>query len=360
VRILHFGDSHVAADFWSGEIRRRLQERFGDGGVGQVMPGRPWKNFRHSGAKSLDGDGWRTTGLKEAPTDGVLGLSGTALFPEKDTPASALAPGRDFEVTLATESDSVPVRILVDGRPFDAVSRKVRWINSGGSDVALLTISSREPFSGDGAPRKLSVLASPGSGTRLLGADFTSGKSGVILDSLGVNGARMTALEKWSPRMRKLLLDRARPSLAIVSYGTNEIGAKDFTYEGFRADCVRVLKGLKADLGETPVLVTGPIDRAAVRKDGSRIPMTEAERPVVRAIREAAAETGCAFWDARAAMGGDGSMLAWMQAGLAQADGSHLTQEGYERQGRMLADRLISSWEEHRGRKKPPADEAAR
>ena len=32
VRILHFGDSHVAADYWTDVVRRRLQDRFGDAG----------------------------------------------------------------------------------------------------------------------------------------------------------------------------------------------------------------------------------------------------------------------------------------------------------------------------------------
>ena len=39
-RILHYGDSHVAADILSGALRRRLQLDFGDAGVGFVLPGR--------------------------------------------------------------------------------------------------------------------------------------------------------------------------------------------------------------------------------------------------------------------------------------------------------------------------------
>src|SRR5262249_8876515 len=31
VRILQYGDSHTAADEWTGELRNRFQERFGDG-----------------------------------------------------------------------------------------------------------------------------------------------------------------------------------------------------------------------------------------------------------------------------------------------------------------------------------------
>ena len=36
-RITHIGDSHIIADFWTGEMRTRLQNRFGDGGRGFVL-----------------------------------------------------------------------------------------------------------------------------------------------------------------------------------------------------------------------------------------------------------------------------------------------------------------------------------
>src|SRR5580698_8849556 len=34
VHILHFGDSHTAADEWTGGLRDLFQQRFGDGGSG--------------------------------------------------------------------------------------------------------------------------------------------------------------------------------------------------------------------------------------------------------------------------------------------------------------------------------------
>lgn len=357
VRVLHFGDSHVAADYWSGELRRLFQKRFGDGGVGQVMPGRPWKNFRHSAAKSLDGEGWQAVGLQQAPPDGVLGLSGLAMVPGGSGPASVQSPGRYFELTIATESDDAGVRLLVDDAPFNAGTTKSRWINSGGRDIALLTIANDAPLAD--TPHKLSIVLPSGNGTRLLGAGFSSGRNGIVLDTLGVNGARITALEKWSPRMRRQLLQQAKPSLVIVSYGTNEIAAKKFTFEGFRADCVRVLRALREDAGGVPVIVTGPLDRASIR-DGAWAAMTEAERPVVKALREAAAETGCAFWDAQASMGGEGAIFSWMRAGLAQPDGVHLTQAGYERQGLFLFDRLMAAYEAHGVTARTGTDNGAR
>ncbi|KAA3640472.1 MAG: hypothetical protein DWQ02_02020 [Bacteroidetes bacterium] len=36
--IVHIGDSHVQADFWTGELRRLFQDEFGDRGRGLVFP----------------------------------------------------------------------------------------------------------------------------------------------------------------------------------------------------------------------------------------------------------------------------------------------------------------------------------
>jgi hypothetical protein len=52
VRILHYGDSHTAADEWTGEMRARLQEKFGDGGSGYSFAGRPWNGYRREDVRS--------------------------------------------------------------------------------------------------------------------------------------------------------------------------------------------------------------------------------------------------------------------------------------------------------------------
>jgi hypothetical protein len=58
---------------------------------------------------------------------------------------------------------------------------------------------------------------------------------------------------------------------------------------------------------------------------------------IAEAQREAALANGCAFWDLRAKMGGKGSMLKWVAAGMAQADHVHFTGPGY----RMIGDAVF-------------------
>ncbi len=45
LRALHYGDSHVAADEWTGDIRERLQQTFGDGGSGYSLGGTPLEHL---------------------------------------------------------------------------------------------------------------------------------------------------------------------------------------------------------------------------------------------------------------------------------------------------------------------------
>src|SRR5579863_4650094 len=45
LHILHYGDSHTAADEWTGDLREHFQEKFGDGGSGYSFAGRPWNEI---------------------------------------------------------------------------------------------------------------------------------------------------------------------------------------------------------------------------------------------------------------------------------------------------------------------------
>src|SRR3984957_13246770 len=77
-RILHYGDSPTTADSITSDVRRLLQERFGDAGHGFVLIAKPWAWYGHSGI-GLDAKGWKIepASQKKAP-DGYHGLGGVS------------------------------------------------------------------------------------------------------------------------------------------------------------------------------------------------------------------------------------------------------------------------------------------
>src|SRR5438094_5025646 len=56
-RILHYGDSPVTADLITGDTRKLLQSRFGDGGYGFCLLAKPWAWYDHNGL-SIESKGW--------------------------------------------------------------------------------------------------------------------------------------------------------------------------------------------------------------------------------------------------------------------------------------------------------------
>ena len=351
-RVLHFGDSHVAADYWSGELRRLLQARYGDAGPGFVMPGNPWIGFRHAQARSFSTGGWETIGLGREGGDGLQGRSGTALSPTGgDGSAGVEGTFSGYRVELLTLSSGACLSVSIDGvthfaglldppetgEAIDESCCRLTHAAVAGTPYHWVGLDSAVPLRG--GSHRLEIRDACGGLTRILGVDLLSERPGVVVDTLGLNGAELPALAKWQPDLRRTLLRGADPALVIVSYGTNDMGRGDFDFADYRSRAVEILRTLREDLPGASILVTGPIDRGTGKKKGGATIARNAPL-VTRALREAAAATGCAFWDAKAAMGGDGSIRKWAKGGLAQRDLVHLTGTGYGKLARMLLDNL--------------------
>jgi hypothetical protein len=61
---------------------------------------------------------------------------------------------------------------------------------------------------------------------------------------------------------------------------------------------------------------------------------------VVKTLREAANESGAAFWNMYDVMGGKGSMTKWVNSGLAGSDYVHFTPAGAKKMAHMLYETL--------------------
>ena len=56
--ILQIGDSHTAADYFTAELRQKLQARYGNGGVGYLDAGKPHIGVRSGAMKIAASAGW--------------------------------------------------------------------------------------------------------------------------------------------------------------------------------------------------------------------------------------------------------------------------------------------------------------
>ena len=74
--ILQIGDSHTAADYFSGEVRAKLQARYGSGGVGYIDAGKPTVGVRSGTMRISASPGWTYRAIQRSDNVGEFWLSG--------------------------------------------------------------------------------------------------------------------------------------------------------------------------------------------------------------------------------------------------------------------------------------------
>jgi len=332
LRALHYGDSHVAADEWTGDIREHLQMTFGDGGSGYSIAGRPWNSYRRFDVKSGSTRGWHSDGLVGRSGDGIYGLGGVSM--STTTPRQSiflLAEAQRFELYYLQQPGGGAIQVYDNGMPVERIS-------TDGETAPSYFRYDTEP-----GQHRLEVETLEHAPVRLFGW-VAEKPTGVTYEALGINSAQASMILTWNDAVLKSNIERRNPALIVLSYGTNEAGHKDWTLETYRDMFARVIERLRADAPTATILVIGPPDRA-IRVRGKGWVTLDGMDMIVEAERQAALAQGCAFWDQRAKMGGKGSMRQWVQAGMAQADYTHLTAPGYHMIGDAMFRDLMSEYD---------------
>jgi lysophospholipase L1-like esterase len=345
-RILHFGDSVVVSDFVSGTLRRVLQRRFGDAGHGFVLIANAWPSYFHFDVTRYATSGWKVSRIVGPyAEDGWYGLGGVAFRAEKNTLARfGTAKSGDFgravsrfTLLYAEEPRGGRIQLRIDGKDREvldtaAPSARARFheirVPDGPHEFELQTLS------GD---------------SRLFGVVLERDVPGVVLDALGVQGARLRFLDKqddvhWAEQLRF-----RKPDLIVYQFGANESGdAFAYPMADFHRTMKEVIAQVQRAVPESSCLVIGAMDRAA--KEGEEIVSVRVIPSLVEEQRKAAAELGCAYFDTYRAMGGKGSMPIWVRRGLAQADLTHPSGAGAERLGNWIFGAMMRDFAEYRAK----------
>jgi lysophospholipase L1-like esterase len=333
LRILHYGDSHTAADEWTGDLRNRFQEKFGDGGSGYSLIGRPYAGYRRFDVRSGSTKGWHTEGLVgKTPGDGIYGLGGISMSTKSPRESVyLLADGQQFELFYLQQPGGGAIQIYDNGTPVERISTE--------------GVPAPGYYHYEGVPgqHKFEVETLDRAPVRLFGW-VAENSRGVTYEELGINGATATTALNWDPETMRSNIERRNPALIVLAYGTNEAGRKDWTLESYRDTFVDLIGRFRKAAPTATILIIGPPDRFIRTRTKGWVPMDNIDM-IVEAQEQAAASTGCAFWDLRAKMGGKGAMREWVLAGMAQADYVHFTGPGYRMIGDAVFRDLMSQYD---------------
>lgn len=358
VRVTQFGDSHTAADIQTGAVRRALQTRFGDGGRGFVAIGRPWKRYLQDGVRVGMSTEWAPDKAKvergKLTGDGMYGLSGIGLFTRQHG-ARAWT-----DVTTKTSRAELDYLEQPNGGAFDVFVDGVRVVRV--STRAEKAASAFRAFDiSEASAHQLEIRAVGDGDVRVYGMSLDRAQHGIVLDALGINGARVTTALSWNEHHWAEQLKHRSPSLVVLAYGTNESTDLDMPQHMYERQLVDALGRVARAVPTASCLLLGPPDRAirATSKEASLGASASADAKdketwvtapkiaeIIAAQKRVAEAAGCAFYDQQAAMGGAGSIAAWAseETPRAQKDRVHLTRDGYAQLGGSFAADLMRAY----------------
>jgi lysophospholipase L1-like esterase len=341
-RIAHFGDSIVVSDLVSGTLRRKLQAEFGDAGHGFMLIANAWPAYFHNDVTRFATAGWSVSRIVGPyAEDGLYGLGGVSFKADRNTlarfgTAKTGTFGRavsHFVLDYLEDPNGGTVQVSIDGVPKAVIDTRG---SSKKSAYFATDVSDGE--------HEFEIYTKSGV-TRAFGVVLERDTPGVVLDALGVQGARIRFLDKQDDAHWAEQLGWRKPDLIIYEFGANESG-DGFLYS--MADYHRTMKDVVAQgqraLPESSCLVIGAMDRAA--KVGEEIVSLRVIPAIVEEQRTASAELGCAFFDTYTAMGGAHSMPTWVRRGLGQADLTHPTAVGSEVIGNWVFRGLMKAYNE--------------
>jgi len=333
VRIGVFGDSNTTRDFITGEMRRVLQKKLGDGGHGFVALAKPWVWYRHMDVQHGFSSGtWEAFAISTNPAlDGYHGFAGIAAQSRFKGATSWVATALDeapigrtvsaLDVHYLRRSGNGSFEVKIDGD----VKATIETGDVGPGE----TVAGFRRFDVEDAPHKVSFSQNGSKPVRLFGVTMERTAPGVLVDSLGVVGVNIQMMAtKNDAKVVKATLARRKYDLVIFLTGTNEASLPE-KHDEWMKTMIDLHRQANPDVS---ILVMSPPDHMEITD-------THSSARIVRVSNEKrtiAEKNRAAFWDFREAMGGDASIKSFSRKKWALPDLIHLTEPG----GLYMGDRV--------------------
>lgn len=343
LRIVHIGDSHVQAGWSTAVLRDRMRALHGDGGYGLVFPYSTATPYAPERLVTKHGGDWNRVTAIHNGLSFPLGLIGMSSRATASTDWATIDFGRSFTAAGSASSSWTKVTSFCREGPgnFDL---SLDW----GSGPVIVPLA-------NGRPGRLGVQRAVVAPTRPLlriapvGADpgtlecegfsiESEQPGGVIVDAVGVGGAQFRSFLRAEYLVEQLA--EVSPDLVILDLGTNDYLYENRLEPDLESQIRALINRVRRAKPSASILLTTVQDLEYKRK-----PVTQGDA-FVELIQRIAASEGCAVWDWFHLTGGQGTLQAWRDAGLARPDMIHLTKEGYDRKGAALADALteVVAW----------------
>lgn len=338
VNIIHFGGSHIQADIYTNQMRKRLTEIGPDmnGGRGLVFPVSMARSNNPSNYKVTYSGNWRFSKCTKPSDNNPLGLTGFSVTTSDSVCFVSIDPNRDSLISYTYNRAKVfhePTNYTLYVHSNDSTYSGTYNDKNGCTEFEL---------DGDQSVFTLEIKkdAKLNESFTLLGISVENDAPGIIYNSVGVNGAMLSSYLRCTLLPKHL--GAISPDLLIFSIGTNEGNTTKFDSIGYLNNFRALLSMVKTALPDVAILLTVPNDCYYYKKYANK--NTTIIRNIIYKLAE---EQNCGVWDFYDVMGGFNSAQTWYSNKLMNYDRIHFNRNGYLLKGDLFFSAFLRSWEEH-------------
>jgi hypothetical protein len=328
VRIAFMGDSFIEGDILVADFRSTMQQQFGGHGVGFVPITSASPQYRPT--VDQQAEGWKTYSIVNSKKAGYT-LSGMLFEATSDRAKLSFATTSRYAALKRVNS----LKFLYDRNE----GTFMQFVYNNMMDTVMQEL----PPAGAVTQYELNDTVSEGSftftgawGFRALGIALED-KTGVVVDNYSLRGNSGLIFEQLNPAVCESFCAIRPYDLIILQYGLNAMDESMLDYGWYGARMTKVIKQIQLCFPESDLLLLSVPDRA------NQYNGVFATMPAVLALlhtqRQTARSAGIPFWNMFGAMGGENSMIKFVEKGWAGKDYTHLTFKG----GREIARSFMKS-----------------
>ncbi|MNQ25662.1 autolysin [compost metagenome] len=395
INIVHIGDSHIQGDLMTNEIRKKLQQKFGNAGRGLVFPyqlaktngsynerfksNRTWESYRNihpvkNCPIGLSGIGlWRDSGgfvMEMNVKDLAYKFNTIKIITPQNQNMFDLAISSKINSIQTTEPKVITHKIkkgevlgtIADkynvsiaeikrdnhlksnniraGRTLRISTKETRQKTISMSEFVPLAIKSdsySHYYNSENALSRIFLIPNKeAKDFELNGIVLEKDTPGIIYSGIGVNGAKYSDYNKYP-----LFFDQLKslhPDLLVFSLGTNE-SYDHLDPEKYIRELKEFISNIRAQKIDAPIIVMTPPPSLLRRKPNTYID------DYAKQILNIAQKENLAVWDLYDEFGGMSGIKQLKVQGLIGPDWVHYSKKGYEKQGNLFTQAFLRSYD---------------
>lgn len=341
VRVAYFGDSMNDGDFIVQDVRSEFQDKYGGQGVGFVAISSLSASARGSISHQYS-KGWKSQSfLKVKKPHSPFGIDGQVFF------ANTEGQWVKYKAQSQKHSTELNKPTLFYGRSSNhngyitVRADKDSLSNKSLTPSALLNTMS---LYGNSA-KTIQVNFVKADSIPIYGLNFDDGK-GIHIDNFSTRGNSGLPLSILNPSLMNAFDKVLEYDLIVLHYGANVLGYGSTKYGWYEKSMTTVVNNLKECFPNADILIISTADKAT--KIDAEMQTDPAVLPLAKSQKNYAQKTGSGYINLYTLMGGNGSMVKWVNEGSAGKDYTHFTAKGSRKIGKLLFNEIEKGYNKYK------------